>query len=278
MSCCRKFFPVLLFLLSAAFISPFLSTGWARDARSDAEMTDMKRIQEENSRAIAEINQNFNTLRQEFQELKGAIEETRHFFEEESQKNGKLLRDYDYRITGLEERMSVYGGQLDDFLKSEKIPASGKGAPVGAGTASGDEGDLYRRALAEINTQNFKGAEGLLDQFLKKFPKSSLADNAQYWKGEALYASRDYAGAILEFQKVVKKYPRSEKAPGAVLKQGYSFYEMKNYPDAKIFLQKVITDYPTSSEAGDAKERILKVDQGPKGLLPETVPQTNPHF
>lgn len=97
-----------------------------------------------------------------------------------------------------------------------------------------------------------------------------MADNAQYWKGETLYALKDYSNAILEFQKVVKKYPKGEKAPGAILKQGYSFYEMKNYPDAKAFLQLVVSNYPGSEESGYARERIQKIDQ--LSLAPTTQP------
>jgi tol-pal system protein YbgF len=259
----------LLFLTLLSLLSFSVSAGPPKSSRLEQEVAELRRVQESNSRILAETVQNVAAIRQELQELRGAIEEARHFVEEGSRNNDRLLREFDYRLTGVEERLSLYGTQLEEFLSRT---ASAPAQPRGTARMDNDEDSLYRRALAEINTQNYKSALSLLDQFLKKYPKSSLVDNAQYWKGEALYASKDYPNAILEFQKVVKQYAKSEKVPGAILKQGYSFYEMKNYLDAKAFLQKVVTDFPQSDEAAAAKERIFKIDQ----LLAKAPPPATP--
>jgi tol-pal system protein YbgF len=165
---------------------------------------------------------------------------------------------------------------MNDFLLKPAAvtePKGKKSQAKGKTPADNDQDVLYRRALSEINLQNYRAALPLFDQFLKKFPRSHLAGNAQYWKGEALYASKDYANAILEFQKVVKNHAKSEKVPGAVLKQGYCFYEMQNYPDSKAFLEKVITNHPTSGEAAQAKERLHKIEQV-LAKKPATAPAT----
>lgn len=240
------FFLMKIILFLAGLLVLFTTAeGRRRDVWSDQDVAEFKRVQETNSRILAESVQNIQSLRQELQLLKGTVEEIRHFFGEETKKNEKLLRDFDYRLTGIEERISLYGEQLQDFL------SKGAGSP---------EDSLYRRALAEINLQNFKQAIDLFDQFLKSYPRSSLADNAQYWKGEALYASKQFPQAILEFQQVLKKYPKSEKVSAAVLKQGYAFFETGNYLDAKAFLQKVVTDFPGTDEAAQAKERVEKIN------------------
>lgn len=244
---------IIFFLAGLLFLYPTVE-GRRRDVWSDQDVAEFKRVQETNSRILAESVQNIQSLRQELQLLKGTVEEIRHFFEEETKKNEKLLRDFDYRLTGIEERISLYGEQLQDFL------SKGAGSPARKGKAETEEDSLYRRALAEINLQNFKQAIDLFDQFLKNYPRSSLADNAQYWKGEAFYASKQFPQAILEFQQVLKKYPKSEKVSAAVLKQGYAFFETGNYLDAKAFLQKVVTDFPGTDEAAQAKERVEKIN------------------
>ena len=265
-----------ILLASLFLITSFHSfAGPARPGRLEQDIADLRRIQESNARILAETVQNINLLRQEMQELKGAVQEAKHFGEEESQKNERLLREFDYRVTGMEERLSLYGNQLDEFLSKSSKAAP---APRVKGNTDDDEDSLYRRGLAELNTQNYKSAIQSFDLFLKKYIKSSLADNAQYWKGEALYALKDYPNAILEFQKVVKRFTGSEKVSGAILKQGYSFYEMKNYLDAKAFLQKVVNDFPRSDEAVQAKERIHKIDQllakaPPPAAVPTSLPR-----
>ena len=223
----------------------------------DKEIEELKQISDSNSKILAEAVQTLNTLKQEIQALHGAVDEVKYFSQQETQKNEKMIRDFDLRITGVEERIGLIGNQMQDFLK----PA-GEATKEGAKKKGSEtEEALYHKALSEINSQNYKTAVELFDQFIKKFPKSSLADNAQYWKGEALFGMKDFPNAALEFQKVVQKYPKSDKVPGAVLKQGYCFFEIKEYADARIFLQKVITTYPASDAAVSAKEKLEKIDK-----------------
>lgn len=220
-------------------------------SKPDPEVAELKRIQEVNSKILAETVQSVNTILQEIQILKGAIEENKHYVDEGTQKNEKFLKDFDMRITAMEEKLSLFESQLQEV---------GKGGAK-TGPAAVEEDELYRKALAEINAQSYKGALLLLDQFLKKFPKSSMADNAQYWKGEVLYAQKQFPQAILEFQKVVQRFPKSDKVPAAVLKQGYCFFESKEYLDAKAFLEKVATAFPRSEEAIKAKDKIRQIDE-----------------
>ncbi len=231
-------------LFAVLFFSLFLSVGWAQGE------TDLKAVQESQGRVLADQVNQLNLLRQEVQELKGFIEETKHASEEEIGKNAKLVRDFDLRITGMEERLSLDEMQLKEFLseveKSEKI---GK-----------QEYALYKKALMLVNTQHYKEAAPLFDQLLKKYPKSPLADNSQYWKGEILFALKSFPEAVLEFQKVVKSFPKSTKVPGAVLKQGECFFELKQYEDAKAFFQKVIKEFAASEEAIQAREWLQKVE------------------
>lgn len=210
-------------------------------------------LEDEKARLLADTVLSVTTIRQEIQQLKGAVEELKYFYQEETKKNEKLMRDFDMRVTSMEEITNQQSQQMKDFLHAAPAKASKAG--------SANEDTLYRQALAEVNTQNFKQAITLFNDFMKKFPKSNLADNAQYWKGEALFALKDYPNSVMEFQKVVTNYPKSDKVPGAILKQGYAFTEIKEYNDAKAFFQRVIAKYPQSSEAAIAKERIEKIDQ-----------------
>lgn len=224
----------------------------ARSRKTDEHVEDIQHLQESNGKILADTVQSVNTIQIDLQAMKGALEENRHFFQQESEKNAAILKDFDLRLTGMEERLSLFESQLQEVMT--------RGGSKTGSSPTGDEGELYRKALAEVNAQNYKAAMPLFDQFLKKFPKSTMADNAQYWKGEALYGLKQFPEAILEFQKVVKKFPKSDKVPAAILKQGYCFFEAKEYLDAKAFLQKVVTLYPKSDEASKAREKIKQID------------------
>jgi len=65
------------------------------------------------------------------------------------------------------------------------------------------------------------------------YPDSSLADNAQYWLGEAYYVNKSFPEAQASFQRVVDRYPQSRKRPDALLKIGFCQYEAKQWDLAK---------------------------------------------
>ena len=65
------------------------------------------------------------------------------------------------------------------------------------------------------------------------YPDSPLADNAQYWLGEAYYVNKSFPEALAAFQRVVDKYPQSRKLPDAMLKIGYCDYELKQWQAAR---------------------------------------------
>lgn len=236
----KRIFPLFVLISISAWAGP-----------SNQDFQELKRIQEDQGRILADTKQELGQLRREVQELKGLIDETRYFFQRESEKNGKLLKDFDFRLTGIEERLSLHQQQLEEILKKP----SGKG-----GASESSEEAEYKMALAEINLNNYKRAITLFEEFLKKYPKSSLADNAQYWKGEAFYALKDFSGALVEFNKVVQSYPKSDKVGAALLKQGFCLFERGAYADAKIFLSEVIQKYPRSDEASEAQERLKKIE------------------
>lgn len=245
----KKLSLFFVFLILIAFPCPFSMAG-DNTKELQLQIDELKRIQESDSKILAETAQTLTSMRQELQAIQGAADEAKYFTQEESSKNDKMLKDYDLRLTSMEEKLSLYGNQLQDFLGKPTVAQKGKE----------EETALYKKGLSEINVQNYKSALQIFNQFMTKYPKSSLTPNAQYWKGEALYALREYPQAVLEFQKVVKKYPKSNKVPGAILRQGYCFYETQSYLDAKAFLQKVAVDFPNSDEAGLAKEKIQTID------------------
>ena len=78
----------------------------------------------------------------------------------------------------------------------------------------------YQAAFALLKNSQYDQAIQAFQSFLSTYPTSPLADNAQYWLGEAYYVNRSFPEALAAFQKVVDKYPQSRKVPDALLKVG----------------------------------------------------------
>jgi tol-pal system protein YbgF len=93
-------------------------------------------------------------------------------------------------------------------------------------------------------------------EFLKKYPKSDRADNAQFWVGESYMALKQYEQAILSFQEVIKRYPKGNKVPNALLRQSLAFLELKDKTSSKLLLRKIVKEYPRSNEAKIAAKKL----------------------
>ena len=86
-----------------------------------------------------------------------------------------------------------------------------------------------------------------------------MAENAQYWLGEAYYVNKSYQEALASFHVVSEKYPQSRKLADALLKTGYCYYELKQWSKAREILTQVADGYPDSSAGRLARQRLDKM-------------------
>ena len=105
-----------------------------------------------------------------------------------------------------------------------------------------------------------ESAEQFTD-FVERYPRHSLADNAQYWIGEVYYSQKDYQKAAIEFKKVIDNYPNENKAPDALLKAGFSYIELNNNEKAIEALKMVVEQYPASEAAAKAKVKLQELQK-----------------
>lgn len=248
-----------------------------RRLRNDA--TNAQSEMESMRASLADTRANLQQLQREFGALKERIEETRYQVDLQI---GQSSLQGDQRIKGLESRVA----KLDEVLKAQESqlklreedlnklresvqvmqtpPASGAEptglqAEVWAGETEAVKRD-YEIAWSALDKKDYRLAIQRLRDFIKRYPKSNLADNAQYWIGESHYALREFDRAILEFDVVRRNYPQGEKVPAALLKQGYSFAELGEKVNARLILQEVIEKYPQSAEAMKAKEKLKTLE------------------
>lgn len=231
--------------------------------------------------ALADTRANLQQLQREFGALKERFEETRY---QVGRQIGQSNVQGDQRIKSLEGRVA----QLDEALKAQdaqlklreeevnKLRETIQGlqpppAPLAENVGVGAQAEVwagetetvkrdYEIAWSALDKKDYRLAIQRFKDFLKRYPKSNLADNAQYWIGESYYALREFDRAILEFDAVRRKYPQGEKIPAALLKQGYSFAELGEKVNARLILQEVIEKYPQSPEAMRAKQKLKTLE------------------
>ncbi|MFM9436133.1 tol-pal system protein YbgF [Janthinobacterium sp. CG_23.3] len=183
------------------------------------------------------INQHEQTM-QEIARLRGQIEVLANELSNAQKRQKDFYVDLDARLRKLEPR---------------QISIDGKDAAV-----QPSEQASYDAALLLFKAGDYKAAAAALDGFVKRYPESGYAANAQYWLGNSHYALRDCKSAIAAQQVVVKAYPDSPKAADAMLNMASCYAELKDKANAKKTLDALVAQYPDSSAAQTAKERLPK--------------------
>src|ERR1700683_5645028 len=94
----------------------------------------------------------------------------------------------------LDRRMTARGA-------ATSAAVAGAASPVSAGADSAGQA-AYAQAFDALKNANYPVAISVFKQYLASYPTSDLADNAQYWLGEAYYVTRDYDSAAVAFRAV----------------------------------------------------------------------------
>ncbi len=116
--------------------------------------------------------------------------------------------------------------------------------------------EAYSRAYRSVRERKNEKAILQFREFLRQFPKSRLAANAQYWLGESYYDLRDFSTSLKEFQKVISRYPGSRKVPDALYKKGVTYLGLKNSGEATLAFKSLIKRYPKHALTQKARKRL----------------------
>lgn len=151
----------------------------------------------------------------------------------------------------------VAPGQLNST--SVAVAAPQAKPSVAPSQDSRGEKSSYQEAFNLLMDRKYDQAQRSFQTFLKDYPGSRLADNAQYWLAEANYVTRNFDVALTEFTKVVQGFPDSPKVSDALLKIGYIQYEKKQWDVARGTLGNLVNRYPNSTASQLAKKRLDKM-------------------
>ena len=201
-----------------------------------------------------------NNLREEIQILYGGIEEARHLLNQNIKDLEDSKKQRENRFKRIEENNGSIENRfahieeylnLEPSLKSESVKKSDVQPEKEL-----SENEVYTRAKQAFDKGDVETAREGFETFLKRYPKSARADNAQFWIGEIYYREKWYEKAILEYQKVIEKYPKGNKVPAALLKQGLAFFNLGDKVNSRLILKELAKKYPGSNEGKIAKQKL----------------------
>lgn len=121
-----------------------------------------------------------------------------------------------------------------------------------------DPKDLYERALANLRSGAYSGAQTDFEQMLTRFPAHKLSGNAQYWLGETFYVRRQFKQAAEAFLAGYTTYQQSTKAPDSLLKLGMTLAAMGEKKTSCDAFKELAVKFPQAPQAVTKRAQIEK--------------------
>jgi tol-pal system protein YbgF len=201
------------------------------------------------NQSLLDLANQSESLRNDLRAMHNDVDLLSNNLEASRKQQRDLYADLDRRMKILESRGGA--GSSGD--------AGSGGAGADSSAPASDDKAAYQTAFNLLKDSQYDRAIAAFQKFLIVYSDSSLADNAQYWLGEAYYVNKSYPEAQGAFQRVVDKYPQSRKRPDALLKIGYCQYELKQWESAKGTLSQVAKQFPDAPAGHLAQQRLDKM-------------------
>jgi tol-pal system protein YbgF len=212
----------------------------------------------------------FNQLQQmqdQISRQQGVIEELQNQVARMKQESLERYQDLDRRIgTGGAPAATPENSSAGGDASAAAGAAAGAGAVAAQAPAAGGEPAdpakeklYYDAAFDLIKAKDFDKASQAFSAFLRKYPNSQYAGNAQYWLGEVNLAKGDLQGAGQAFAKVSQLYPKHAKVPDSLYKLADVERRLGHTDKVKGILQQVVSQYPGTSAAQLAQRDLQRM-------------------
>ena len=204
---------------------------------------------------VVELVRQLDMLNAEIARLRGQIEVLGNQNEQLQKRQRDFYLDLDSRMKRLE------GVPAGTGSSSPAMSAPVASAPPAAPRPPTKEEQArevkaYDAASNLFRRNDFASAIEAFRAFIKDYPQSQLAPNAEYWIGIAYANQKDYKNALAAQEGLLARHPQSPKAPDALLAIAALQAEQGDTGSARNTLEDIIARFPGSEAAGKARTRL----------------------
>ena len=115
---------------------------------------------------------------------------------------------------------------------------------------------LYDTSWGDYTAGNYTLAIQGFESYLRAFPKSTRAHEAQLYIGESYAWEKKDMDAVTAYDRVITNYPGSPSVPTAYYKRGLAFERLGEPARARESYEAVVKQFPDSQQATLAKARL----------------------
>jgi tol-pal system protein YbgF len=265
-------------------VSQLLQGQQAMRSAIDSNNASMRTLVQQSLDSVNALNAQMGTLQKNVQEATANSSSKIDTMSTQTQGVSDNLQDVQARVGKLATQMNDIQSTLqsiDGRLAGGAVPAPGTGsgtgagtgapgaAPAGAAVSGGGNGlssmpgissdTLYQNALRDFTTGKYDLARQEFGDYVRQFPSTDLASNAQFYLGEISYQQGDYKDAIAQYNLVLTNYPQSYKQGASLLKKGLAEIELGTKATGIRDLREVVRRFPGTDDARRAQAKLKEL-------------------
>jgi TolA-binding protein len=282
---------ILASTLALAFLAAAAGPLSAADKETRQMMADIRMLQEQSQElqnhlgALTEVLKALNTRidqqteasRKLFADQKvtidavsGDLRVVRERMDDNSVRLGSLTQEVDaLRQTVLQINIAPAPQVAETPLDPGAAPSAAAAPPAAApvrtpGIGSGlSPTAAFNQANADYFIGQYDLAVAGLEAYIRDFPRSELADDAQLNIGNSYMQLSRYDKAVEAYDLTIRTYPRGNVIPEAYYKKGVALTSLRRPDEARAALEYLIKNYPDSFEVTLAKQALDKLPSPP---------------
>ena len=281
-----KMITVALVILAASVVPAN-----AQNRREMQMMADIRMLQEQNQQLQVQLTAAITTLNEALKAINTRVDEqanaTRKGFADQGLKVDQLSSELRVVREGVSDT-SVRIGQLSQEVEAVRLsipqftPAPTPDGTVDPGAAvptdptappappmtpapggvAGSPQRLFETTRADYYNGQYDLCVSGFEMYIKTYPKSELAHEAQYLIGECQYLEGNHQDAVAAYNQVITNYARSTSAANAYYKRGMALERLGQLDRARESYEGAVKNFPDTDAARLAQQALTRLNKG----------------
>lgn len=251
-------------LLAASAVSGCIAT--QQDVASLSQQADDLKFQVEDlKKTAASMQANQADLALQMKQLREDLSAYSETVKSSQGDMSQLSAKLDVLGAGISGKMTQLGASLSTAQQAQLKSLAEQRAQIDAQARETAATELFMTAKNRLEAKDYALAASSFEDYLKRYPGSSLGDVSLYDLGLAYYGLKQWEKSGRQFAVLLDHYPKSGQTPGARLYYARCLLQLKKSRDEAVaYLQSIKTDFPKSPEAAEAAAELKKLSSAAK--------------
>jgi tol-pal system protein YbgF len=198
------------------------------------------------------------------------------------------LDETNVRLSSLSQDVEGVREAIPRMMAPPPAPYPGPGAEGAPSDPTGDNGDdeaaadagftpppvapapnatgmspkrLYDQAFADYTAGQWMLAIQGFEAYMRTYPQSDLADDAQYYIGEAYSGDSRFDEAVAAYERVIRDYPQSDILPEAWYKVGVTYERLGDPEKAREAYEYTVANFESTDAGRLSRQRMESLNR-----------------